>query len=140
MSKFLVVCCLAITYSFVNTATSNHKICLESRSLIFGSDKVDFIPFFIRMRMSVRFGFRIFKPNPSPHPNEYENIHIPSKLRFVIITRGRKAPESRFRLRFLFLLGAGRRPSQGSTYVFCYYYLCFPCSKFPVRSQSPNSD
>ena len=43
------------------------------------------------------------------------------------------------------LLGAGRRPSQGSASIFCYYYLCyyylcFPCSKFPARLQSPNSD
>ena len=40
---------------------------------------------------------------------------------FFVITRGRKAPESRFRLCFLLLLGAGRRPSQGSACVFCYY-------------------
>ena len=37
------------------------------------------------------------------------------------------------------LLGAGRRPSQGSTSVFCYYYyLCFLCSKFPAQLQSIN--
>ena len=30
-----------------------------------------------------------------------------------------------------FLLGAVRRPSQGFASVFCYYYLCFLCSKFP---------
>ena len=40
---------------------------------------------------------------------------------FFVITRGRKAPESRFRLCFLLLLGAGRCPSQGSASVFCYY-------------------
>ena len=36
-------------------------------------------------------------------------------------------------------LGAGRRPSQGSASVFCYYYLCLLCSKFPARLQSLNS-
>ena len=36
------------------------------------------------------------------------------------------------------LLGAGRRPSQGSASVFCYYYLCFLCSEFPARLQSLN--
>ena len=43
---------------------------------------------------------------------------------------------------FVLLLGAGRRPSQGSASVFCYYYfLCFLCSEFParVRLQSLNS-
>ena len=38
------------------------------------------------------------------------------------------------------LPGAVRHPSQGFASVFCYYYLCFPCSKFPARLQSPNSD
>ena len=36
------------------------------------------------------------------------------------------------------LLGALRRPSQGSASVFCYYYLCFLCSEFPARLQSIN--
>ena len=40
---------------------------------------------------------------------------------FFLITRGRKAPESRFRLCFFLLLGAGRRPSQGFASVFSYY-------------------
>ena len=37
----------------------------------------------------------------------------------------------------ILLLGAGRRPCQGSTSVFCYYYLW--CSRFPARLQSLNS-
>ena len=41
----------------------------------------------------------------------------------------------------ILLLGAGRRPRQGSASVFCYYYyfLCFLCSEFPARLQSLNS-
>ena len=36
-----------------------------------------------------------------------------------------------------FLLGAGRRPSQGFASVFCFYFWC---SEFPVRLQSLNLD
>ena len=45
------------------------------------------------------------------------------QIELSFITRGRKAPESRFRLFFLLLLllGAGRRPSQGFASVFSYY-------------------
>ena len=42
----------------------------------------------------------------------------------------------------VFLLGAGRRPSQGFASVFCYYYyfLCFLCSEFPARLQSLSNE